>query len=115
MGGKIHVSESTAKILQRDGFGGWIERRDDRVHAKGLGKIQTYWLKTSGGDSSPAPDKRTSLVFGDFSESHHSQPEESPRPVAPAKQRMSLVFSNTQKKLRLEEDIATTNEGDVSI
>ena len=41
--GKIHVSEATADILQKKGYGHWLSRREDQVEAKGKGQLETYW------------------------------------------------------------------------
>lgn len=46
--GCIHVSEATATLLQdHDEMATLLQRRDDRVYAKGKGHLQTYWLKDS--------------------------------------------------------------------
>ncbi|CAB9525340.1 stable enterotoxin receptor [Seminavis robusta] len=42
--GRIHVSEATAEELRSKGKGHWLEPREDLVHAKGLGEIQTYFV-----------------------------------------------------------------------
>jgi hypothetical protein len=45
----IHISETTANILQAFGKGHWTKLREDRVNAKGKGEMTTYWLvKTDG-------------------------------------------------------------------
>jgi hypothetical protein len=41
---RIHVSESTAKLLKEAGKAYWVKAREDLVHAKGKGQIQTYWV-----------------------------------------------------------------------
>ena len=51
---KIHVSEDTAKILQNAGKGHWLVQRETRVHAKGKGELQTYWLDMKSGPGSTA-------------------------------------------------------------
>lgn len=42
---KIHVSESTADLLRRSGKGHWLKAREEKVYAKGLGDLQTFWLE----------------------------------------------------------------------
>lgn len=42
--GKIQVSQDTAHLLTMAGKAHWLEARDDSVHAKGKGVLQTYWL-----------------------------------------------------------------------
>jgi hypothetical protein len=43
--GKIQVSMTTADILRDSGKGHWIVRREDKVLAKGIGVVQTCWLR----------------------------------------------------------------------
>ena len=42
--GKIHVSDATAVLLQRDGKASWLKQRDDGVSLKGKGHMNTYWI-----------------------------------------------------------------------
>ena len=42
--GRIHVSQATAQLLIEAGKDNWIQIREDVVHAKGKGAIQTYWV-----------------------------------------------------------------------
>lgn len=44
MKNKIHLSNDTAVALTKSGFGHWITKRQDLVHVKGKGDMQTYWL-----------------------------------------------------------------------
>lgn len=39
----IQVSSTTAELLQQAGYGSWVSLRKDIVHAKGKGRLQTYW------------------------------------------------------------------------
>jgi len=41
---RVQVSKSTADLLTQAGKGYWVKPRDDLVHAKGKGHVQTYWL-----------------------------------------------------------------------
>jgi hypothetical protein len=43
---RIHLSKSTADLLVTAGKGYWVKPRQDLVHAKGKGNVQTYWLVT---------------------------------------------------------------------
>jgi len=43
---RIHVSESMANILIKHGKARWLVERKDRVEAKGLGLLRTFWLQT---------------------------------------------------------------------
>ena len=45
--GRIHVSEATANLLVEAGKSRWLRKREDKVTAKGIGEIQTYWIDTS--------------------------------------------------------------------
>lgn len=42
--GRIHLSESTAELLQAAGLSDWVVPREDRIEAKGKGSMQTYWI-----------------------------------------------------------------------
>ena len=42
--GRIHVSEAVATELQKGGYSRWLVAREDKVHAKGKGAMQTYWI-----------------------------------------------------------------------
>jgi Adenylate and Guanylate cyclase catalytic domain len=44
----IHVSQETADILTSLGKGHWVHPREDKIHAKGKGELQTYWIKPNG-------------------------------------------------------------------
>jgi len=48
----IQVSEETATILKNEGYESWLRPREDLVHAKGKGLLQTYWLEINKDDSS---------------------------------------------------------------
>lgn len=44
-GNRVQVSATTAKLLQhKHGKGHWLQPREDLVHAKGKGAMETYWL-----------------------------------------------------------------------
>jgi Adenylate and Guanylate cyclase catalytic domain len=42
---KIQISRATAEILKTNGKDHWVKPRNDIVHAKGLGAMQTFWLQ----------------------------------------------------------------------
>jgi hypothetical protein len=44
---RIQLSQETADLILAAGKTGWIVARDDRVHAKGKGMLQTYFLEVS--------------------------------------------------------------------
>jgi class 3 adenylate cyclase len=41
---KVHLSQDTASILISSGKQHWLSPRQDLVHVKGKGSMQTYWL-----------------------------------------------------------------------
>src|SRR5688572_25779504 len=42
--GKIQISQATAALLSKAGKENWIKPRKDKVEAKGLGILKTFWL-----------------------------------------------------------------------
>jgi hypothetical protein len=46
---KIQVSQSTADLIVAAGKAEWLQQREDRVEAKGKGKLVTYWVDRSKG------------------------------------------------------------------
>jgi Adenylate and Guanylate cyclase catalytic domain len=48
----IQLSQETARLLQAAGKASWIKERDDKIHAKGKGLLQTYFLEIYTGDAS---------------------------------------------------------------
>jgi len=42
--GKIQVSEETAELIRLDRKERWLIKREDKIHAKGKGELQTYWI-----------------------------------------------------------------------
>ncbi|CAB9515639.1 Receptor-type guanylate cyclase gcy [Seminavis robusta] len=45
--GKIHVSMATFQALKAEGKGHWCVPRPDKIHAKGKGEMQTYFVELS--------------------------------------------------------------------
>jgi class 3 adenylate cyclase len=41
---RIHASEQTVALLSKSGKSSWITPREDVIHIKGKGILQTYWL-----------------------------------------------------------------------
>ena len=41
---KIQISQETAELIISAGKANWLKRREDIVHAKGKGELQTFWL-----------------------------------------------------------------------
>lgn len=44
MPGKIHVSQTVADELERHGHSQWLEKRQDKIIAKGKGEMTTYFI-----------------------------------------------------------------------
>lgn len=42
--GRIHISKQTAELLMEAGLHSWIRPRTHKVHAKGKGQLETYWV-----------------------------------------------------------------------
>jgi class 3 adenylate cyclase len=49
MKGRIHISQQTADLLVAAGRSRWVQKREEKVVAKGKGELQTYWLEIRGG------------------------------------------------------------------
>ena len=57
--GRIHLSSETAELLRASGKESWLVKRQDKVHAKGKGELQTWWLgktSSSGTESTMGSD-----------------------------------------------------------
>lgn len=54
---RIQCSQATADIICSEGKGHWLRARDKKVHAKGKGELQTYWIEIS---AAPKDDRRNS-------------------------------------------------------
>jgi class 3 adenylate cyclase len=42
--GRIHISQDTADLIIAAGKEHWVQKREEKVVAKGKGELQTYWL-----------------------------------------------------------------------
>ncbi|CAB9523113.1 Receptor-type guanylate cyclase gcy [Seminavis robusta] len=62
--GAIHVSTATADLIREAGWGEWVVPREDKVHAKGLGFVDTCWLSIKS-------DDRAALGGGASQSDHH--------------------------------------------
>lgn len=52
---KIHASGATAELLEKAGNEDWLHKRSEHISAKGMGSMETFWVKplsTSNGTSS---------------------------------------------------------------
>jgi class 3 adenylate cyclase len=57
---RIQASETTAKLLIDAGKASWVKPREELVHAKGKGTIQTYWVE-------PPSTSNAAAAVSDFS------------------------------------------------
>ena len=56
MRGRIQVSEQTADLLFESNKENWLIKREDKINAKGKGKLQTYWLDIKGAKTASTSD-----------------------------------------------------------
>jgi hypothetical protein len=59
---RIQVSQDTADLLIASGKDQWLSKRKDKVHAKGKGELQTYWLALGGSRSESVASSGASSV-----------------------------------------------------
>jgi hypothetical protein len=62
--GRIQASHETADLLIEAGKGKWVSPRQEKIHAKGKGEMQTFWISTS----SNAGSQRGSVDSSDTSQ-----------------------------------------------
>jgi class 3 adenylate cyclase len=64
---RIQCSEATAEYLVEAGKASWLAKREDAVHAKGKGVVETYWVNPGAGstieDSSSDPDSKDGAII----------------------------------------------------
>lgn len=61
----IHVSPTTAARLIAAGKDKWLTKREDKIVAKGIGEMDTYWVKVSSESMvSSGQDTHTSVGGG---------------------------------------------------
>jgi len=101
--GRIQVSESTGKELEKAGKGHWIKERVDRVVAKGKGELRTYWLE---------PRKKGATAHIDDEDQNNNKArlrnmsidsddeEESPTEQSLSQFGQAITLCNAQQRLR---------------
>jgi hypothetical protein len=67
---RIHCSQATATLLERAGKS-WATPRDDLVHAKGKGELQTYWIELAK-KSNPSPRTGSTSSFNSENSVDHT-------------------------------------------
>ncbi|KAL7557011.1 hypothetical protein ACA910_014228 [Epithemia clementina (nom. ined.)] len=61
---RIQCSQATADLICAKGKGHWLRVRENKVHAKGKGELQTYWIEIK---SAPKDQKRRNSDNSQFS------------------------------------------------
>jgi len=65
---RIHVSEETASLLIGSGKESWVTKRSQKIHLKGKGEVQSYWLRAVANAAGSVVSKNNSTIMGDMSE-----------------------------------------------
>ena len=72
--GKIHLSSETAELLRASGKESWLVKRQDKVHAKGKGERQTWWLGKTGNSATASSTNGSDMTLSaDGSESEENE------------------------------------------
>ena len=106
---RVHISAQTADLLIAAGKTHWIKPREERIVAKGLGELQTFWLvlgKERSDGASSAGD--TASIQSD------SKSEVEARPAVrslSSKKHTRLIKWNVDVLLRLIKQIAAARSG----
>ena len=93
--GLIHVSQSAADRLLANGRGRWLTKREDKIDAKGLGKVTTYWVKVN----------TDSLTSGDCTTSSMSDSLSPRERIELARERVAIDYSNRSDSMNEESRI----------
>jgi hypothetical protein len=99
---RIHCSQATATLLESAGKS-WSTPRDDLVHAKGKGELQTYWIKLAKKSNlSPRTGSTSSLNDENSVDlSDRLGKEWSRAGLWPTRQLQDLKFLEVEKERRL--------------
>ncbi len=107
MRGRIQVSQTTADLIRSAGKGSWVQPRKDKVVAKGLGALKTFWIeqetKEEAVNSSNRSTSSETRSEGDTPPSKHTQDTLTGRDAATRHGRnvdwMAEVLSDYVKKI----------------
>jgi len=115
--GRIQMSTTTAQLLLDSGKTKWIEKRPEKVDVKGIGLMETYFLKESGNTGSPSTHSTSSSTDVEKAMKHPPHMEIRPTEQEPLARRMSnktlrLVTWNTEVLLRRVKSIIHQREND---
>jgi hypothetical protein len=96
---RIHLSKETADLLMQAGKVKWVKPREELIHAKGKGELQTYWLEYSRSESrkgsvNSVTDSIRNSLQSEYDESKKILSEISFNPMSEKLQR--LVKWNTE-------------------
>jgi hypothetical protein len=78
MPGRIHISKATAIELKERGYESWVQPRQDVIHAKGKGEMQTYWIVGSSCRSSSGYSGDNSYSYTEETSTRHFLNDNSP-------------------------------------
>ena len=111
---KIHISQETADLLVGNGKGHWITPRAEKIHAKGKGELQTYWLdlkgdasksRLYGGSSHSGDDSQDADTLIDATIGAESTTVRAPGAKSSAGKHQRLVDWNTDILMRILREI----------
>ena len=92
---KIQCSQATADVLTEFGKGHWIRPREEKVHAKGKGELQTYWVEVTSGMQRRSSDEFSQMSGTSHGESNiWGQQEEIPEIVTQRQRHQRLIDYN---------------------
>jgi hypothetical protein len=106
---RVHISKQTADLLIAAGKTHWIKRRDEKIVAKGLGELETYWLilgKDERSEGTSQADDTESIV----SDAKSIDEPKAVRSLS-SKKMTRLISWNVDVLLRLLKQIAATRSG----
>ena len=85
--GRIHTSTETAELLRSAKKEFWLEKRAERVKAKGLGELETYWVNV------------TSELSGHSSQSSTSDETNTSKHLSPVTGKEGIVLKHRTQRL----------------
>ncbi len=103
-GGGVQLSIATAKLVEKARKGHWLEKRVDKIKAKGKGEMETFWLKPNFHHIAAAQRANWSSMSGSTYTAHDPELEfESPERLAQKSAR--LIDWNVETLLRLIQQV----------
>ena len=93
----IQVSQETADLLVSAGKQHWVHPRNEKIHAKGKGDLQTYWLSIDANEN-----KAASVATSDTTDSQDVTPDEAQAALESTQEERHAL--KEQVNLRMMED-----------